>query len=101
MTDAPTPTPDQQPEPPTADHHRRDRTRPLELLGFSGVLAVFIGLFVFLGTRELWTSLIFAGVAFILILVVLAMLLLASGPKELPTQRDGAGDRDSTPPPPH
>lgn len=59
---------------------RRDRTKPLELLGLSGVFALFTGLVVFMSTRDLVLGLIFAGVAFIVGLVVLAMLALAVRP---------------------
>jgi membrane protein implicated in regulation of membrane protease activity len=59
---------------------RRDRTRPLELLGLAGILAVFTGVVVFMSTRDLVLGLIFAGVAFIAALVVLAMLALAVRP---------------------
>lgn len=65
--------------PPTPPS-RRDRTRPVELLGLSGVLALFIGLVVLMSTREIVLSLIFLGVAFIVALVVLAMLSLAVRP---------------------
>jgi len=71
------------------DPHRRDRTRPLELLGISAVLAIFVGVFVFVGTRALDRALIFAGAAFVITLVVLAMLMLAVGPKDM------GGDGDS------
>jgi len=60
-----------------AKANRRDRTRPAELLGLSAVLALFTGLVVFMATRELDLALIFTGVAFIVALVVLAMLALA------------------------
>lgn len=59
---------------------RRDRTRPAELLGISAVLAVFAGLVVLMSTRDLALSAIFFGVAFIVSLVVLAMLALAVAP---------------------
>lgn len=59
---------------------RRDRTRPAELLGISAVLAVFAGLVVLMSTRDLALSAIFFGVAFIVSLVVLAMLVLAVTP---------------------
>jgi membrane protein implicated in regulation of membrane protease activity len=63
-----------------AQPSRKDRTRPVELLVFSGVLAVFTGLIVLMATREIVLSLIFAGIAFIVALVVLAMLVLAVRP---------------------
>lgn len=59
---------------------RRDRTRPLELLVISGVLALFTGLVVLMSTRDLILALIFLGIAFIVSLVVLAMLALAVRP---------------------
>jgi hypothetical protein len=59
---------------------RRDRTRPLELLVLSGVFGVFTGLVVLMSTRDLVLAVIFAGVAFIVGLVVLAMLALAVRP---------------------
>jgi len=68
---------------------RRARTRPLELLGLSGVLAVFAGVVVFMSTRNLVYGLIALGGAFIVSLVVLAMIALAVSPPD-----------DGTPPPP-
>ena len=65
------------PPPPPS---RRDRTRPVELLLISGVLAIFIGLVVLMSTRQVVLALIFLGVAFIVALVVLAMLALAVRP---------------------
>jgi protein-S-isoprenylcysteine O-methyltransferase Ste14 len=59
---------------------RRERSRPLELVGLSAVLALFAGLVVFMSTRELVLALIFLGIAFIVALVVLAMLALAVRP---------------------
>ena len=59
---------------------RRERTRPLELLGLSAVLAIFTGLVVLMSTRDIVLALIFAGIAFIVALVVLAMLALAVRP---------------------
>lgn len=60
--------------------NRRDRTRPLELLAISGGLAIFAGLVVLMSTREIVLALIFLGIAFIVSLVVLAMLALAVQP---------------------
>ncbi|MDR6170091.1 hypothetical protein [Curtobacterium sp. SORGH_AS_0776] len=57
---------------------RRDRLRPVELLGISAIVAVFTGLVVLLATRELQLAAIFLGIAFIVVVVVLAMLQLAS-----------------------
>lgn len=57
---------------------RRDRFRPLELLSLSGVVAVFVGVIVLMSTRQFDLTFIFAGVAFILTLLTLAMLSLTS-----------------------
>ena len=59
---------------------RRDRLRPLELVGLSAGGALFVGLIVLLGTRRIEVAAIFFGVAFIVALVVLAMLLIAAAP---------------------
>ncbi|MDJ0333707.1 hypothetical protein QMG83_00565 [Salinibacterium sp. G-O1] len=77
---------------------RKDRTRPLELLIISAVLGLFAGLVVFMSTREIVLALIFLGVAFIVSLVVLAMLALAVQPTgdekiDLAEQDDEQGNR--------
>jgi len=71
---------------------RRDRLRPLELLGLAGAIGVFVGLVVGLATREWILAAIFFGAIFIVSLVVLAMLsLAASSPDEkLPGMDDDA-----------
>ncbi len=61
---------------------RRERLRPLELLGIAGVLALFTGLVVLMATREPVLALVFLGIAFIVALVVLAMLALAVTPSD-------------------
>ena len=70
---------------------RRDRTRPAELLGLSAVIAVGIGVITYFGTRTFLLAAEFAGVAFIVSLVVFAMLLLAISPKR------GGGDDEPGP----
>lgn len=60
----------------------RARIRPVELVGMSAIIAVFVGAVVVLGTREWMTGLEWAGVAFVVALVVTAMLLLAATPKD-------------------
>jgi membrane associated rhomboid family serine protease len=61
---------------------KKDRKRPAELLGLSGVLAAFMFLIVLMGTRDVVLALVFAGVGFIVALVGLAMLSLAAKPKD-------------------
>ncbi|QYH34899.1 hypothetical protein [Salinibacterium sp. M195] len=63
-----------------ASPDKRDRTRPAEILGLSAVFGLFTGLVVFMSTRDLMLGLIFAGIAFIVSLVVIAMLVLATRP---------------------
>lgn len=63
---------------------RRDRTRPAELLGLSGVLAAFVGVVSFMSTRDIVLALIALGATFILVLVIIATLALTiSGPSAL------------------
>jgi amino acid permease len=52
----------------------------VELIGLSAIFAVFVGLVVLMSTREVVLALIFAGIAFIVSLVGLAMLSLAVRP---------------------
>ncbi|UOQ57083.1 ABC transporter ATP-binding protein [Leucobacter allii] len=61
---------------------RRDRLRPLELIGFSAVLGVFAGLVVLLVTRELLLAAIFLGVGFIVTIMVVALIGLGGKPSE-------------------
>jgi hypothetical protein len=75
---------------------RQDRLRPLEFVGISAVVAVFIGLVVLFTTRQPILALVFFGIAFIVSLVVIAMLSLAIKPNEAEqtdiTEQDDAGD---------
>lgn len=61
---------------------RRDRLRPLELLGFSGVLGVFAGLVVLLATRNWVLAAVFLGAGFILSVLVVALVGLGGKPSE-------------------
>lgn len=71
------------PTPPT----RRDRFRPVELLVFAAIVAVFVGLVVAGSTRDIRLGGIFAGVGFIVSLVVLATLAITTKP-DLEERRD-------------
>ncbi|WP_258059435.1 MULTISPECIES: hypothetical protein [unclassified Rathayibacter] len=68
--------------PRTFQPTRKDRLRPLELIGFSAVMAAFVGLVVMLSTREPVVALISFGVAFIVVLVAIAMFSLTFKPDE-------------------
>ncbi|WP_150307389.1 hypothetical protein [Planctomonas psychrotolerans] len=59
---------------------RKDRLRPLELVGFSFLLALFTGVVVLVSTRDFVLAGIFLGIVFIASLVVLAMLTLTMKP---------------------
>jgi len=59
---------------------RKDKTRPVELIGLSAVFGVFTGLIVGLATREWLLAAIFFGVVFIVSLVALAMIMLGHTP---------------------
>ncbi|KAM9864880.1 hypothetical protein ACIFOC_02629 [Leucobacter aridicollis] len=61
---------------------RRDRLKPLELLGFSGVLAVFAGLIVLMASRSIVLALIFTAIAFIVSLLFVALLGLGGKPSD-------------------
>jgi len=81
------------------DPRRRDRTRPLELIGLAAIFAVFVGGIVMLVTRLWLLAIEFAGATFIVALVVLAMLLLAVGPISGGVDEDGPVDGELEPDP--
>ena len=79
------------PKPTSAEQHpiaptRRERLRPVEFLVMAAIIAVFVGLVVFGSTRQLELALVFFGVAFIVSLVVIAMLALAVKPDDAEQQ---------------
>jgi membrane protein implicated in regulation of membrane protease activity len=61
---------------------RRDRFLPVELLGISAALAVFVGLIVLMATREFVLAGVGFGITFIISLVLLALFALAFKPTE-------------------
>ncbi|WP_375387430.1 hypothetical protein [uncultured Amnibacterium sp.] len=79
---------------------RRERLKPLELVAMAGVLAVFTGGIALAATRELDLAAVFAGVAFIAALLVLAMLALAAGDGAASTLDGPVLDRYDGPPAP-
>ncbi|MBB5633087.1 cyanate permease [Cryobacterium mesophilum] len=58
----------------------RDRLRPLELLTISAVIGGFTGLVILYTTREWWLAGIGFGVAFILAVMMIALLALSAKP---------------------
>ncbi|QBE48963.1 ABC transporter ATP-binding protein [Leucobacter triazinivorans] len=85
MSQSPEPT-EQDPVTPS----RRDRLRPLELVGFSGVLGVFAGLIVLMATRDWVLSLIFLAVGFIVSVMMVALVGLGGKPsaEDLEARKD-------------
>lgn len=59
---------------------KRDRKRPAELLILTAVLSLFVLIIAFMSTRDVILAVVFAGIVFIVTLVVLAMLSLAIKP---------------------
>lgn len=77
-----------EPEEPHTQHipSIHDRLRPIEYIGMAALVAFFTGLVVLGATREPALALVFFGVAFIVSLVVIAMLALAMKPNALEQQ---------------
>jgi hypothetical protein len=67
-------------EPSPTPPSRRDRFRPVELLVMSAIVAVFVCLVVAGSVRDIRLGAIFAGVGFIVSLVVLATLAITTKP---------------------
>lgn len=78
---------------------RRDRTRPAELIGLAGVLALFAGVIIGVTTRDFTLALIFGVGIFMVALVVFAMLILAFTPND--AIEAATSDGDETDPPSH
>jgi hypothetical protein len=75
----------------------RQRLRPLELVGMAAVLGVFAGVIAVVGSRSIEVALILAGIAFIVALLVLAMLALAAGEPHDGEQDGPVLDREKPP----
>jgi hypothetical protein len=70
------------PPPGNASHQpsRADRLKPLEYLGLSGGIALFVGLTILLTTHEPVLALVGFGITFIIVLVVIALFALGAKP---------------------
>lgn len=68
---------------------RGDRSKPVELLAISAACGVFAGLITLLVTRDWLLTGVMFGVAFIIGLVVLAMLSLGGYETQTPPSKDG------------
>ncbi|HUG51863.1 MAG TPA: hypothetical protein VLZ78_12775 [Terrimesophilobacter sp.] len=73
----------------------RDRMRPAELLGLSALFGAFAGLVVLMTTRDFILALIFFGIAFIISVVVIAMLVLTMKPN--PGEKIELAEQDGKP----
>lgn len=86
---------------PQINPSRKDKLRPAELLGFSGVLAIFATLIVLMTTKDIQFALIVLALVFIVVLVVVALVGLGMkpNPEDIEARRrlvDGE-EPDSTP----
>lgn len=61
---------------------RSERLKPAELVGFSGVLALVVGLVVLMSTRDIGLSVIALGLTFIVVLIAVAMFTLNMKPND-------------------
>ncbi|MEJ6488681.1 ABC transporter ATP-binding protein [Leucobacter sp. USCH14] len=77
MTQPPEPA-NQEPVTPS----RRDRLKPLELIGFSVVLGLFAGVVVLLTTRDLILAAVFLGIGFIVSIMMVALVGLGGKPSQ-------------------
>ena len=88
---------------------RRDVLRPIEYVGGAAIAAIFTGLVVLVTARELMLALIIAGIAFIVVLMTLALLSMAVKPNAeetaeidgtAPDARESDAAESDTPPSP-
>lgn len=77
MTQSPEPV-RQEPVTPS----RRDRLRPLELVGFAAVLALFAGVIVLMATRSIVLAGVALGIAFIVSIMMVALVGLGGKPSQ-------------------
>ncbi|MFO7689538.1 MAG: hypothetical protein R6W83_03145 [Cryobacterium sp.] len=78
---------------PSNQPSRSDRLKPLELIGISAVMALFVGLTILLTTRDVILSSIGFGVTFILALVTIAMLVMSIKPNA--SERDDLEEQNN------
>lgn len=79
---------------PRLDPSKKDKLRPAELLGFSGVLALFAALIVLMATKDLQLAVIVLVLVFIIVLVVVALVGLGMkpNPEDIEARRSIEGD---------
>lgn len=86
------------PKPVPNNPSTRDRLKPLELLGFSGFLAIFTALIVLMATRDWKLALIFGGSAFIVSVMMIALIGLGMKPnaQDVEARKDLGTDSGGT-----
>ena len=67
---------------------RSEKSRPLELVGVSVLIALIFGATTFIVTNDVSLTAIISGVAFVVTILVLAMLVLATSPQLPPRSRN-------------
>lgn len=70
---------------------RSDKSRPIELVGLSAVIAAIVGGIAFLVTSDANAAALVSGLAFIVTVLGLAMTVLATTP-QLPTRSSNPHD---------
>lgn len=70
---------------------QKDKTKPFQLVGLSAIPAVFIGGIVLMVTRDFPVAGMFAGGAFVITILVLAMIVLTMSP-QLPPRGENPHD---------
>jgi len=61
---------------------RRDRMRPLEYVGLSGVASLIAGAIVLMVTRDPLFAALASGIVFVVVIIGIAMLVLAMNPNK-------------------
>jgi len=67
---------------------RSEKSRPFELVGVSLLVALVVGVTTFVVTSDAPLTAVFGGAAFVLTILVLAMLVLATSPQLPPRSRN-------------
>lgn len=78
---------------------KREMLKPLELLGIAGAFGIFGGLITLMSTRDFLLTVVFAGVAFIVGLVFLALFALTIKPNKIERDEINRDDEGNPKPP--
>lgn len=69
-----------------------DKTKPFQLVGLSLLAGGFVGGIVLMVTKDLRMAGIFAGSAFVVVILVLAMIVLTMSPQLPPRENNNPHD---------